>query len=106
MTCKIITYTAGMIRKNIVHYHVLYLFEVFYPYEGMELECLVKYVNRIGVQANFGERINPVEIYVTREHNQQVDFDALSANKKIRIKVIGHRYELNDKFISILGEMI
>jgi DNA-directed RNA polymerase subunit E'/Rpb7 len=106
MTCKIITYTAGMIRKNIVHYHVLYLFEVFYPYEGMELECLVKYVNRIGVQANFGERVNPVEIYVTREHNQQVDFDALSANKKIRIKVIGHRYELNDKFISILGEML
>lgn len=105
MSCKIITYTAGRIIKNIVHYQVLYMFDVFYPYEGMELECLIKYVNRIGIQANFGERINPVEIYVTREHNQSVDFDSMQANKKIRIKVIGHRYELNDKFISILGEL-
>ena len=63
-------------------------------------------MNRIGVQANFSDRINPVEIYVTREHNQSVDFDALQVNKKIRIKVIGHRYELNDRFITILGEMV
>lgn len=106
MSTKIITYTAGMIRKNIVHYQVLYLFDVFYPYEGLELECLIKYVNRIGVQANLGDRINPVEIYVTREHNQSVDFDALQVNQKIRIKVIGHRYELNDRFITILGELL
>lgn len=106
MSTKIITYTAGRINKNIVYYQVLYMFDVFYPYEGMELECLIKYVNKIGIQANFGDRVNPVEIYVTREHNQGVDFDSLQNNKKIRIKVIGHRYELNDKFISILGAMM
>jgi beta-1,4-galactosyltransferase 1 len=105
MSTKIITYTAGRINKNIVYYQVLFMFDVFYPYEGMELECLIKYVNKIGIQANFGERINPAEIYVTREHNQGVDFDNMQTNKKIRIKVIGHRYELNDRFISILGEL-
>jgi DNA-directed RNA polymerase subunit E'/Rpb7 len=106
LSTKIITYTAGIVKNNIAYYKVLYMFDVFYPYEGLELECLIKFINKIGIQANFGDRNNPAEIYVTREHNQNVDFDGLEINKKIRIKVIGHRYELNDKFISILGEMM
>jgi DNA-directed RNA polymerase subunit E'/Rpb7 len=106
LSTKIVTYTAGTIKRNLVNYQVLYMFDVCYPYEGMELECIVKYVNKIGIQATLSDRQNPMEIYVTREHNQKVNFDDIEIGKKIRARVIGHRYEINDRFISILGEMM
>jgi len=101
-SAKIVSYTSGNIRSDQVQFRVLYLFDVCFPYEGMKVECMVKSVSKIGIRATMNEP-SPMVVYVMREHNAFLDY---KINSKIYVKILGHRYEHNDPFISVFGEII
>ena len=45
-------------------------------------------------------------MFIARDHHYSNEsFNKLKENDNITIKVIGIRYELNDEFISVLGEL-
>ena len=45
-------------------------------------------------------------LFVSREHNGHIDFENFDRDDKIKVKVIGFRFEVNDEYLSVLGEII
>lgn len=104
---KIQTYSSGMIQGNNVHYDVIFECEVCKPVEGMMINCVAKNITKAGIRAEIDEPISPLIIFIARDHNQIDDyFINIKENDNIKIKVIGQRYELNDKYISIIAELV
>ena len=73
----------------------------------MELNCIVKSITKIGIRAELNDDYNPFLIFIARDHHYNNEyFNTIKVKDIINIKIIGQRYELNDKYISIIGEFI
>ena len=101
---SIVNYSSGLLEGDKIIYNVVYSCNVCIPYEGMIIECIVKNLNKVGIRAIVREQNNPINIFLTRENNPNID--DYNEGDVIKIKVLGHRYEINDKFISVIGEII
>ena len=45
-------------------------------------------------------------LFVSRDHNINVNlFNKINIEDKIKVRVIGTRFELNDEYISVIGEL-
>jgi len=103
---KVLSYTAGLLEGTSISYQVLYLVEVCYPYESMEVDCMVQSINKIGIQAVVREKYNPMVLYITREHNEKINMDDYKIGQQIKARVLGHRYELGDSNLVVMAEMV
>jgi hypothetical protein len=72
----------------------------------MEIECKIKNITKIGIRAIINEHNNPIVLFISREHNPDKDFEQYKEDNYIRVKVLGHRFELNDEYISVIGELL
>ena len=105
-TANVISYSTGLLSKDNVMYDVLFAVKACFPYENMELSCIVKNITKIGIRAIISETYNPIILFISREHNPDKDFDVYKEDDVIKVKVIGQRFELNDEYISVIGELI
>ena len=105
-TSKVIHYSAGLLYGTKVEFIVVFEVETCMPYEDMEITCIVKNINKIGIRCIIQEDNNPINIFISNEHNAHVDMDKYNENDTLKVKVLGHRFELNDTFISIIAEII
>ena len=103
---SVISYSTGLLNSDSIIYNVVYSVDVCYPYESMEIECKIKNITKIGIRAVISEHNNPIVLFISREHNPDKDFDQYKENDYIKVKVLGHRFELNDEYISVIGELI
>jgi DNA-directed RNA polymerase subunit E'/Rpb7 len=103
---SVLSYSTGLLNSDKVIYDVIYSVDVCYPYENMEIECKIKNITKIGIRATISELNNPIILFVSREHNPDKDFESYSENQIIKVKVLGNRFELNDEYISVIGELI
>jgi len=103
---KVISYTAGLLEGTSIGYHLLYQVDVCYPYESMEVDCMVTSVNKIGIQAVIREKYNPMVLYITREHNETIKMDDYTTGQSIKARVLGHRYEPGDPNLVVMAEMV
>ena len=110
-TCKILSHSSGLLQGPNVVFDVAYSCSVFLPCEGAILVCRVKSVTSAGILAgiNGTSVVNPVIVYILREHHSSDSdkyFNSIRSDAVVRVKVIGHRFELNDKHVSVIGELI
>ena len=110
-TCKILSHSSGLLQGPNVVFDVAYSCSVFLPCEGAILVCRVKSVTSAGILAgiNGASVVNPVIVYILREHHASDSdkyFNSIRSDAVVRVKVIGHRFELNDKHVSVIGELI
>uniref|UniRef100_A0A6C0ESU1 S1 motif domain-containing protein n=1 Tax=viral metagenome TaxID=1070528 RepID=A0A6C0ESU1_9ZZZZ len=103
---SVISYSTGLLNSDIVIYDVIFSVDVCYPYENMELSCKIKNITKIGIRATISELNNPIILFISREHNPDKDFESYKENQIIKVKVLGNRFELNDEYISVIGELI
>lgn len=103
---KVIEYSAGLLYSSKVEFLVVFEVYACMPYEDMELKCIVKNINKIGIRCIIQEENNPMNIFINNEHNSTMDLDSYHESQEIKVKVLGHRFELNDTFISIIAEII
>jgi len=61
---------------------------------------------KIGIRAIISTTNNPIVFYISREHNQNTDFDNYKENESINVKIIGKRFQLNDPYIEVIGEIV
>ena len=72
----------------------------------MLIKCLVKNKTKAGIRAVIDSDESPLTIFIAREHHTKNDnYNKAKENDMISAKVIGIRYQLNDDFVSILGEL-
>ena len=106
-TVEIITFSSGLVNGSIVVFDVVFQCYVCSPVEGMHITCIAKHINKAGIRAEIDETPTPVVIFIARDHNYTSPlFAQIKENDEIKVRVIGQRFELNDKYISIIAELI
>lgn len=104
---KVQTLSSGMICGDQVHYQVIFECDVCNPVEGMVFECVAKNITKAGIRAEIDLEVSPVVVFIARDHHDIDEyFTSVKQNDVIKIKVIGKRYELNDKYISIIADLL
>ena len=80
------------------------------------MNCIAKTVTQAGIRAHACTNPSPVVIYISREMHDaavatttatrmtQSSMDSIKPDDVIQIRVVGRRFELNDKQVSIIGE--
>lgn len=106
-TTEIITFSSGLIKGEHVIFEVVFKCDVCSPVEGMNIKCIAKHINKAGIRAEVNESPSPLVIFIARDHNYKSPlFSQVKENDELKIRVIGQRFELNDKYISIIAELL
>lgn len=105
---KLLTYSAGKnTNGNFVLFEVVFECQICLPVEGMLIECKSKIITKAGIKAEIEDDDSPVVIFIARDHHYMTPyFSTISEDQDIKVRVIGQRFELNDKAISIIAELI
>lgn len=104
---KIITYSSGIVRGGYVIFEVLFECDTCLPVEGMKINCIANNITKAGIRANIANlRPSPAVIFITRDHHYDNDyFNNINEGDTFVAIVIGQRFELNDKFVSIIARL-
>jgi DNA-directed RNA polymerase subunit E'/Rpb7 len=106
---KIITYSSGIIyRGSSVSFEVVFECEVCFPVEGMLISCIAKNITKAGIRAESANDVpTPVVIFIAKDHHYNISyFNEVKEGDKINVRVVGQRFELNDKYVSVIGELV
>ena len=106
---KIITFSSGIINRGInISFEVIFECDICFPVEGMLIPCIAKNITKAGIRAESSDEVpSPIIVFIAKDHHfNNVFFSEIKEGDKINVRVIGQRFELNDKFISIIGELI
>ena len=103
----VITFSSGVISAADIVFEAVFECLVCSPVEGMILRCIAKNITKAGIRAETNEDPSPVVIFIARDHHYKSDyFSSVKENDMIQVKVIGQRYELNDKYVSVIAELL
>uniref|UniRef100_A0A6C0LHV8 S1 motif domain-containing protein n=1 Tax=viral metagenome TaxID=1070528 RepID=A0A6C0LHV8_9ZZZZ len=107
-SCRVQSYSSGELSSSDVMFDVVIECEVCSPVEGMHIDCIAKNITEsAGIKAETEEEPSPVVIYIARDHHfTNSNFSNVKPGDKIKVRVIGQRYELNDSYISVIAELI
>jgi DNA-directed RNA polymerase subunit E'/Rpb7 len=106
---KIITYSSGLIQGgNKVTFEVVFECDVCFPVEGMIIPCVAKNITKAGIRAESANDVpSPIVVFLAKDHHfNSTQFAEVKEGDKINVRVIGQRFELNDKYISIIAELV
>ena len=104
---RLLTYSSGLIKGSDVQFEVVVEAQVCNPVEGMLIGCVAKNITKAGIRAGLDTDPSPVVVFVARDHSHMNEqFNSVQEGESIRVRVIGQRFELNDPFISVIGELV
>ena len=113
---RVQNYSSGELYGSKVLFDVVIECEVCCPVEGMEISCIAKNITKAGIRAEIQIKSSdvkgdfeqtPVIIFLARDHHTDSSyFSNIKLNDKINVRVIGQRFELNDKYVSVIAELI
>jgi hypothetical protein len=80
---------------------------VCFPVEGTLISCIAKNITKAGIRAESSDEIpSPIVVFIARDHHYNSEqFNEIKEGDKFTARVIGQRFELNDKYISIIAEL-
>jgi hypothetical protein len=105
----IIKFSSGTLASKYIEFDVVFECSICCPVEGMRICCYAKNITQAGIRAftSLEEKKSPVIIYVSRDHHSSNShFNSVNEKDFICIRVIGQRFELNDKQVSVIGELV
>ena len=74
----------------------------------MLVSCVAKNITKAGIRAESATDVpSPIVVFIAKDHHYNAaHFADVQEGDKLNVRVIGQRFELNDKYISIIGELI
>jgi hypothetical protein len=117
-SCKVRSYSIGTFSAGNIRFDLEIECMLCCPKEGAVINCIAKTVTQAGIRAHACTNPSPVVIYISREmHDASLattattrttnsSMDSIKPDDVIQIRVVGRRFELNDKHVSIIGEWI
>ena len=105
---KVITFSSGIVKGENIVFDVVFNCEVCFPVAGMNLNCIAKNITKAGIRAESSdEQPSPFVLFVARDHYFANDyFNSIEENERFVARVIAQRFELNDKYVSIIAELV
>ena len=107
-SCKIITHSSGLIKGTNIAFEVVFECNICCPVEGMLIQCVAKNITKAGIRGeSSSESPSPFIVFITRDHHYMIDyFQTIQEGGDFVARIIGQRFELNDKYISIIAELV
>jgi hypothetical protein len=107
-SCNLRSYTVGTFSAGNITFTLDVECMLCCPKQGDVIECVAKTVTQAGIRAHACTDPSPVVVYISRElqDSQARMIDPVKPGDRLSARVIGHRFELNDKHVSIIGEWI
>lgn len=108
-TVKLLTYSSGELFGNKVLFECVFECLITNPVESMLINCVAKSLTKVGVRAELvlDDGSSPYIIFIARDHHYNNEmFSQIKENDILQVRILGQRYELNDKFISVIAELI
>ena len=106
---KIIRYSSGMLERgsNVV-FEVVFECDICFPVEGMIISCVVKSIIKAGIRVESSSDVpSPFVGFVPQDHlSGSQHMNDVQEGQIISVRIIGQRFELNDKMVSIIGELV
>ena len=106
---KLLTYSSGELFDNKILFECVFECLITNPVESTIIHCITKSITKVGVRAELivEDKISPYIVFIARDHHYNNEsFSHIKENDIIEVRILGQRYELNDKFISIIAELI
>jgi DNA-directed RNA polymerase subunit E'/Rpb7 len=105
---RVITYSSGLVKSDSVTFNVVFECSVCFPVAGMLLNCVAKNITKAGIRAESSEETpSPFVLFIARDHYYASDyFNSIEEKEKFTARVIAQRFELNDKYVSIIAELV
>lgn len=105
---KIISFSSGVLVGENIRFDVIVECEVCHPVEGMIINCIARNITKAGIRADSSDETpSPIICFIARDHHTSVSaFNNINEGDIFRTRVLGQRFELNDKQISIIGELV
>lgn len=105
---KLITHSSGEVKGVNVRFDVVLKCLTCFPVAGMLLNCKADEITKAGIRASsVDESPSPFIVYVARDHHYDSEyFGSIKENATFIVRVIGQRFELNDKFVGVLAELV
>lgn len=116
-SCKLRSHSIGTFAAGNIRFDLEIECMMCCPKEGAIMNCIAKTVTQAGIRAHACATPSPVVIYISREMhdatsvksriitNHTVSMDSIKPGDVVQIRVVGRRFELNDKHVSIVGEL-
>lgn len=103
----ILTYSSGIIQGIDVSFEVVFECEICCPVEGMLINCRALNITKAGIRAESADEVpNPIVVFISRDHHSSsAKFSEMKEGDVFVARVIGQRFELNDKYVSIIASM-
>jgi hypothetical protein len=108
-TVRIVDFKCGKIVAKNVQFNLVIECYVCNPVENATINCIANNITQAGIRAISNDKYLPVIVYISRDYSiltQNTYYNTVKEGDKITIKVIGKRFEMNDKFIQIIGELV
>jgi DNA-directed RNA polymerase subunit E'/Rpb7 len=106
---KIVSYSSGLVNADNVEFQAVFECMICNPVEGMLINCIVKTITKAGIHAEVvtENEIVPVTVFIAKDHYvTNAYFNSVKENDDITVKVIGSRFELNDPYICVIGQLL
>jgi len=105
---EIVSFSSGNVMGEYVEFHVAYYCNVCFPLEDMELDCVCKTVTKAGIHAEVVDEHGniPITVFVARDLQAASLHDDIPEGEKIRVRVLGQRFELNDDSVCVIADLI
>ena len=106
---KLLTYSSGELFDNKILFECVFECLITNPVESTIINCITRSITKVGVRAELivDDEISPYIVFIARDHHYNNEsFSHIKENDIIQVRILGQRYELNDKFISIIAELI
>jgi hypothetical protein len=105
---RVITFSSGMVKGENILFEAVFNCEVCYPVSGINLNCIAKNITKAGIRAESAdEQPSPFVLFIARDHFYASDyFNSIEENEKFVARVIAQRFELNDKYVSVIAELV
>jgi len=106
---KVMSYSSGTVNNEKVEFQVVFECMVCHPVEGMLIECQTKTITKAGIHAEVSDDSGsiPITVFVARDHHfSDKYFSEVKENMKIKVRVAGVRFELNDPYVCVIAKLV
>lgn len=101
---KLVRYSSGVLKGGFVSIQVVFECEVSNPVPGQSFTCVVEHNTRAGIKGRLDSSEKPFVVFLARDHHHHIpNFSEIKENEKIKVTVLGQRYEIHDPTISVIA---
>ena len=100
---KVVRYSCGVLKGSNIVIQVIFQGKIANPVKGQTFTCVVENNTRAGIKGRLDDVENPFIVFLAKDHHTMPEFSDIKENEKIKVVILGQRFEINDPKISIIA---